>query len=227
MRSTHLALIALVLAGIAFGQDSLRELATQLRTAQAVEAKAAAQAESAQTYALRYRTMADELATKARALRAEAAAAAEVTARTQARFNAAPGILDSGEVARVHRDVITRIRRVLERSGLNPRQLGLPPRPGEEGTDAGLDSSEHEQPLLDFGDARDGAFFPGLKSASVSSLVPFGPRAGLPLRRLRDPDLARAHQPSGWSGQRVSPPLARELERLLSPRGHGGSQGGA
>ncbi|MFT5732634.1 MAG: hypothetical protein ACJAZN_001729, partial [Planctomycetota bacterium] len=81
------------------------------------------------------------------------------------------GILDSGEVARVHRDVIARIRRVLERSGLNPLQLGLPPRPGEEGTDASLDSSEHEQPLLDFGDARDGAFFPGLKSASVSSLV--------------------------------------------------------
>jgi hypothetical protein len=103
--------------------------------------------------------------------------------------------------------VIARIRRVLERSGLNPLQLGLPPRPGEEGTDASLDSSEHEQPLLDFGDARDGAFFPGLKSASVSSLVPFGPRAGLPLRRLRDPDLARARQPSGWSGQRVSPPL--------------------
>ncbi|MGK0482110.1 MAG: hypothetical protein ACJAQ3_002089, partial [Planctomycetota bacterium] len=35
-----------------------------------------------------------------------------------------PGILDSGEVARVHRDVIARIRRVLERSGLNPLQLG-------------------------------------------------------------------------------------------------------
>ncbi|MGK0483970.1 MAG: hypothetical protein ACJAQ3_003957, partial [Planctomycetota bacterium] len=33
------------------------------------------------------------------------------------------------------------LRRVLERSGLNPRQLGLPPRPGEEGTDASLDSS--------------------------------------------------------------------------------------
>jgi hypothetical protein len=138
-----------------------------------------------------------------------------------------PGLLDSGEVARVHRDVIARIRRVLERSGLNPLQLGLPPRRGEEGTDASLDSSEYEQPLLDFGDARDGALSPGLKSASVSSLVPFGPRAGLPLQRLRDPDLARAHQPSGWSIQRVSPFLARELERLLAPRGHGGSQGGA
>jgi hypothetical protein len=75
------------------------------------------------------------------------------------------GLLESGEVARVHRDVITRIRRALERSGLNPRRLVLPPRRGEEGTDASLDSSEHEQPLLDFGDARDGAFFSGLKSA--------------------------------------------------------------
>ena len=51
---------------------------------------------------------------------------------------------------------------------------------------------DYEQPLLNFGDARDGPFFPGLKSASVQSAVPFGPRAGLPLRRLRDPDLARA-----------------------------------
>ncbi|MFT7076832.1 MAG: hypothetical protein ACJA0P_002850 [Planctomycetota bacterium] len=110
------------------------------------------------------------------------------------------GILDSGEVARVHRDVIARIRRVLERYGLNPRQLGLPPRRGEEGTDASLDSSEHEQPLLDFGDARDGAFFPGLKSASVSSLVPFGPRAGLPLQlnRQHSPRFRTPYEDASW-----------------------------
>lgn len=89
MRRTHLALIALVLAGIAFGQDSLRELATQLRTAQALEAKADAEAKSAQTSAIRYRNLADEMAVKARTLRAEASAAAGVTARTQDRFNEA------------------------------------------------------------------------------------------------------------------------------------------
>ena len=37
--------------------------------------------------------------------------------------------------------------------------------------------------------------------------VPFGPRAGLSLQRLRDPDLARAFEAAGWSGQRVSPQL--------------------
>ncbi|MFT6111187.1 MAG: hypothetical protein ACJA2W_004117 [Planctomycetota bacterium] len=117
--------------------------------------------------------------------------------------------------------MIARIRRVLERSGLNPLQLGLPPRPGDQEADASLDFSEHEQPLLDFGDARDGAFFPGLKSASVSSLDPFGPRAGLPLRRLRDPDLARAHQSCGWSGQRVSPLVVENLAAIVPhPREH-------
>ena len=34
-----------------------------------------------------------------------------------------------------------------------------------------------------------------------------GPRAGLPLKRLKDPDLARAFEAAGWSSQRVSPPL--------------------
>jgi hypothetical protein len=67
--------------------------------------------------------------------------------------------------------------------------------------------SEHEQPLLDFGDARDGSFFPSLKAASVQSAVPFGPRAGQPLKRLKDPDLARAFEAAGWSSQRVSSPL--------------------
>ena len=69
------------------------------------------------------------------------------------------------------------------------------------------DPSEHEQPLLDFGDARDGSFFPSLKAASVQSAVPFGPRAGQPLKRLKDPDLARAFEAAGWSSQRVAPPL--------------------
>ncbi len=41
----------------------------------------------------------------------------------------------------------------------------------------------------------------------MQSAVPFGPRAGQPLRRLKDPDLARAFKAAGWSSQRVSPPL--------------------
>ncbi|WP_419190269.1 transposase [Saltatorellus ferox] len=117
------------------------------------------------------------------------------------------GPLKSDEVQRVHRDVIARIRRVLEKHDLNPLALGLPPRTGVKGTAEFADSTEFEQPLLDFGDARDGSFFPGLKAASVNSLVPFGPRAGLPLQRLRDPDLQRAFESAGWSSQRVSPPL--------------------
>ncbi len=117
------------------------------------------------------------------------------------------GLLDSDEVGRVHSDVIGRIRRVLERYDLKPLQFGLPPRPGDDAADADLDLSEYEQPLLDFGDARGDAFLPGLKSASVNSAVPFGPRAGLPVQRLRDPNLARGFESSGWSGQRVSPPL--------------------
>ncbi|MFT5733878.1 MAG: hypothetical protein ACI8WY_002559, partial [Planctomycetota bacterium] len=67
-----------------------------------------------------------------------------------------------------HSDVIRRIRRVLDRYDLDPIALGLPPIPG--GTDAGefpddcADASNQEQPLLDFGDARDDSFFPELKA---------------------------------------------------------------
>ncbi len=51
---------------------------------------------------------------------------------------------DSDEVQRVQRDVIVRIRRVLESYNLNPLQLGLPPRPGDWAADAivGLGRSE-------------------------------------------------------------------------------------
>ncbi len=42
---------------------------------------------------------------------------------------------------------------------------------------------------------------------AMQSAVPFGPRAGPPLRRVKDPDLARAFEAAGWSSQRVSPPL--------------------
>ena len=66
---------------------------------------------------------------------------------------------------------------------------------------------DEEHPLLDFGDARESPFFPSLKAASVQSAVPFGPRAGRPLRRLKDPDLARAFAAAGWSSQSVSPGL--------------------
>ena len=119
--------------------------------------------------------------------------------------------LDPAEVERVHKDIITRIRRVLERHGLNPVALGLPPRPrsGEARAPEQHDSPEYSQPLLDFGEAQDGSFLPGLKAASVQSAVPFGPRAGQPLRRLLDPDLARAYAAAGWSDgfQRSAPPL--------------------
>ncbi|WP_145194734.1 transposase [Planctomycetes bacterium Poly30] len=54
---------------------------------------------------------------------------------------------------------------------------------------------------------RDDAFFPALTAASVKSLVPFGPRAGQPLKRLIDPDLGLAFQSSGWGSQDVPPPL--------------------
>ncbi|QDV05811.1 Putative transposase [Planctomycetes bacterium Poly30] len=117
------------------------------------------------------------------------------------------GPLKSDEVERVHGDVIKRIRRVLERYGLDPIALGLPPRAGDEAPAEFADSSEHEHQLLDFGDARDDAFFPALKAASVKSLVPFGPGAGQPLKRLIDPDLSRAFQSSGWGSQYVPPPL--------------------
>ena len=109
----------------------------------------------------------------------------------------------------MHKDIITRIRRVLERYKLNPIALGLPPRPGEERAPELHDSPECSQPLLDFGEAQDGSFLPGLKAASVQSAVSFGPRAGQPLRRLLDPDLARAYAAAGWSdgSQRSAPPL--------------------
>jgi hypothetical protein len=107
--------------------------------------------------------------------------------------------------------VIRRIRRVLDRYDLDPIALGLPPIPG--GTDAGefpddcADASNQEQPLLDFGDARDDSFFPELKAASVQSRIPCGPGMGRPLKRLIDPDLAGAFDAAGWSGQRVPAPL--------------------
>ncbi|QDV05857.1 Putative transposase [Planctomycetes bacterium Poly30] len=122
------------------------------------------------------------------------------------------GPLKSDEVERVHGDVIKRIRRVLERYGLYPIALGLPPRAGDEAPAEFADSSEHEQQLLDFGDARDDAFFPALKAASVKSLVPFGPGAGQPLKRLIDPDLGLAFQSSGWGSQYVPPPLVMNAD---------------
>ena len=41
----------------------------------------------------------------------------------------------------------------------------------------------------------------------MKSLVPFGPGAGQPLKRLIDPDLSREFQSSGWGSQYVPPPL--------------------
>ncbi|QDV04862.1 Putative transposase [Planctomycetes bacterium Poly30] len=96
---------------------------------------------------------------------------------------------------------------MLERYDLDPLALGLPPRPGDEAPCEFEDAAGSQHPLLDFGDARDGSFFPGLKTASVKSVVPFRPGAGLPLERLLDPDLARAFQASEWSGQYVPPSL--------------------
>ncbi len=92
----------------------------------------------------------------------------------------------------MHKDIVTRIRRVLERYKLNPIALGLPPRAGDEVSPEQHDSPEYSQRLLDFGEAQEGSFLPGLKAASVQSAAPFGPQAGQPLRRLLDPDLARA-----------------------------------
>ncbi|QDV09378.1 hypothetical protein Poly30_49360 [Planctomycetes bacterium Poly30] len=86
--------------------------------------------------------------------------------------------------------------------------------------DAGAD----EQPLLDFGDARENPFFPALQAASVKSLVPFGPGAGQPLKRLIDPDLGLAFQSSGWGSQDVPPPLVVNADgfslRALIRKGH-------
>ncbi|QDV05852.1 hypothetical protein Poly30_13550 [Planctomycetes bacterium Poly30] len=80
--------------------------------------------------------------------------------------------LTSAEVKQVHGDAIARIRRVLERYGLDPSALGLPQPQGDEAPWEHAEECAHEQPLLDFGDARDGSFFPSLKAASVKSLVP-------------------------------------------------------
>ena len=86
----------------------------------------------------------------------------------------------------------------------SPRVLAVPIPTGQAHLPSGGDD---EHPLLDFGDAREGSFFPSLKAASVQSAVPFGPRAGRPLRRLKDPDLARAFRAAGWSSQGISPRL--------------------
>ena len=51
--------------------------------------------------------------------------------------------LNPAEVERVHRDIITRIRRVLERHDLNPIALGLPPRPGDKASPEQHDSPEY------------------------------------------------------------------------------------
>ncbi|QDV09267.1 Putative transposase [Planctomycetes bacterium Poly30] len=107
----------------------------------------------------------------------------------------------------MHTGAIARIRRVLKRYSLDPIALGLPLRKGDDPPWEYADAGADEQPLLDFGDARDDAFFPALKAASVKSLVPFGPGAGQPLKRLIDPDLGLAFQSSGWGGQYVPPPL--------------------
>ena len=55
---------------------------------------------------------------------------------------------------------------------------------------------------------------------------PLGPRVGQPLRRLLDPDLARAYAAAGWSdgSQRVAPPLVMNsclLYTSPSPRDRG------
>ena len=90
----------------------------------------------------------------------------------------------------MHGDAIARIRRVLKRYSLDPIALGLPLRKGDEPPWEYADGGADESQLLDFGDAREGSFFPGLKAASVKSLIPLGEAAGRPLKRLIDPDLA-------------------------------------
>ncbi|WP_145194220.1 transposase [Planctomycetes bacterium Poly30] len=120
--------------------------------------------------------------------------------------------LTSAEVERVHGDAIARIRRVLKRFSLDPIALGLPLRKGDEPPWEYADGGADESPLLDFGDAREGSFFPGLKAASVKSLIPFGEAAGRPLKRLIDPDLGLAFQSSGWGSQYVPPPLVMNAD---------------
>ncbi len=116
--------------------------------------------------------------------------------------------LTAQEVERVHTDEIARIRRVLARYDLNPIQLGLPPRPGATEASEHSESGDPEQLFLDFGDAQDGPFFPSLKAASIKSKVPFGEREGRGVRTLRDPDIARAYESSGWTlSTHVPPPL--------------------
>ncbi|WP_145204145.1 hypothetical protein [Planctomycetes bacterium Poly30] len=80
--------------------------------------------------------------------------------------------------------MIVRIRRALERYDLDPIALGLPPCPGDEAPGEFADSSGSEHPLLDFGYARDGSFFPDVKVASVKSASPFAPGKRRPLERL-------------------------------------------
>lgn len=75
-------------------------------------------------------------------------------------------------VERVPRDAIVRIRRVLERSDLDPVSLGLPPRLGDEAPSDFAEAGEYEPPLLDFGDARGDPFFAGLKEASATVGTP-------------------------------------------------------
>ena len=67
----------------------------------------------------------------------------------------------SAEVERVHTGAIARIRRVLKRYDLDPIAMGLPLGKGDEAPWEFEDSGADEQSLLDFGDARDDAFFPG------------------------------------------------------------------
>jgi hypothetical protein len=134
------------------------------------------------------------------------------------------GPLSSDDVERVHAEVIRRIHRVLERYDLDPISLGLPPLSGAEDPNESsgkfADASDHEQPLLDFGDARDDSFFPELKAASVQSRIPFGQERGRPLKRVFDPDLANAFEAAGWSGQRVPASLVVDSDGFSLPRCH-------
>ncbi|QDV09263.1 hypothetical protein Poly30_48200 [Planctomycetes bacterium Poly30] len=84
------------------------------------------------------------------------------------------GPITTDEVQRVHDDAIARIRRAVERHGLDPLALGHPPRVGDDPRGEFEDAVQLEQPLLDFGDARKSDFFPGLKAASVQSLASMG-----------------------------------------------------
>ncbi len=58
-------------------------------------------------------------------------------------------------------------------------------RTGFNGPDEFAESSDQEQPLLDFGDARDDSLFPELKAASKRPRIPCGPDMGRAFRRLQ------------------------------------------